>query len=254
MKKTLKQKTANILLHHSPYYRLHVFSEGLRKNGFTVITSKTYKPTSDDVLLIWNRNAPHERIAKLYEGAGATVLVTENGYIGKTKALAKWHHSGAGDWYVGGEDRWSRVGIDVSSWREDGDHILVLPQRSIGELGVAMPRNWENNILPRLKKLTNRPIRLRKHPGKNPAISLEEDLKNAWAAVVWASGAGIKAICAGIPVFYDYSKWIGADAGTCTFEIEKPYLGDRKKMLHKLAWAQWNWSEIESGEAFRCLL
>lgn len=245
---------ANILLHHSPYYRLKVFSAGLVANGYRVIQDRNASPTKDDVLLIWNRNPPHEKIAQIYENAGATVIVTENGYLGQTKAIAKWHHAGAGDWNVGIEDRFSAIGIDVKPWRTEGDHILVLPQRSIGEKGVAMPRNWLNNILPRLSNATKRPIQVRKHPGKNCEIPLEKDLEGAWAAVTWASGAGIKAICAGIPVFHDYGKWVGGPAASCTFDLENPYLGDRTKMLHRLAWAQWTWDEIESGEAFRCLL
>lgn len=248
-------KTANILLHHSPYYRLHTFSEGLKALGYRIIHDRNTSPTNpDDVLLLWNRNKPHEQIAQRYEQAGATVLISENGYIGKTKALAKFHHAGAGDWYVGEEDRWSRLNHEVRPWRKDGDHILVLPQRSIGEMGVAMPRNWEITIMDRLRKMTKRPVRLRKHPGKNPTKPLEEDLEGAWAAVTWASGAGIKAICYGIPVFHDLAKWIGAPAATCTFSLDQPYLGDRSAMLHRLAWSQWTWDEIKSGEAFRYLL
>lgn len=248
-------KTANILLHHSPYYRLHVFSQGLKAHGFRIIQDRNASPRGQsDVLLLWNRNRPHEQIAQRYEAAGATVLISENGYLGKTRALAKNHHSGAGTWHVGHADRWGTLGIDVKPWREDGEHILVLPQRSIGEMGVAMPRNWEQTIMPRLKAMTNRRIVLRKHPGKNPKVQIEDDLAGAWAAVTWASGAGLKAICAGIPVFHDYAKWIGGLAATTTFDIEHPYLGDRNTMFHRLAWAQWAWSEIESGEAFACLL
>ena len=248
-------KTANILLHHSPYYRLHVFSEGLKKHGFRIIHDRNASPRGpDDLLLLWNRNRPHEQIAQRYEAAGATVLISENGYLGKTKALAKNHHSGAGSWHVGQADRWGALGIDIKPWRDDGEHILVLPQRSIGEIGVAMPRNWEQTIMPRLKKMTKRPIRLRKHPGKNNDHPIEADLDGAWAAVTWASGAGLKAICAGIPVFHDYAKWVGALAATTTFDIENPYLGDRGTMFHNLAWAQWSWEEIESGEAFKWLL
>lgn len=248
-------KTANILLHHSPYYRLHTFSEGLKAHGFRIIQDRNASPQGpDDVLLLWNRNRPHEQIAKRYETAGATVLITENGYLGKTKALAKSHHSGAGEWHVGYEDRWDRLNIDVKPWRYDGEHILVLPQRSIGEASVAMPRNWEQTIIPRLKKITKRPIRLRKHPGKDKTVPIEDELAGAWAAVTWASGAGIKAICAGIPVFHDYAKWIGAPAATCTFDFDRPYLGDRSVMFHRLSWAQWTWDEIKSGEAFKWLL
>lgn len=247
-------KTANILLHHSPYYRVHVFSEGLKKHGYRIIQDRNATPSTNDLLLLWNRNPPHELIAKKYENCNAKVLITENGFLGKSKALALNHHSGAGTWHVGNEDRWKALAIELKPWRKKGDHILVLPQRSIGELGVAMPRNWEMSILPKLKEATERPIRVRKHPGKNANIPIEQDLDNAWAVVTWASGAGIKAICNGIPVFHQLSKWIGAQAATTTLDIENPWMGDRLPMLKRLAWAQWSWQEIESGEAFKCLL
>lgn len=249
-------KTANILLHRSPYYRLHVFSEGLKRHGYKIISDRNYHPNQNDLVLLWNRNPPFEKIAQRYEAAKATVLITENGYVGDTKALAKNKHAGAGWWFVGEDDRWSRLGVDVRPWRKDGDHILVLPQRSIGQPGVAMPRNWERTVTERLAKLTSRPIRVRKHPGKDRGKepTLEQDLANAWAAVTWASGAGVKALIEGVPVFYDLKEWIGGPAGSCVWDIENPVLGDRMSMLHRLAWAQWTWSEIESGEAFEWLL
>ncbi len=250
----MKPKHANILIHHSPYYRMHTFAEGLKRHGYSIISDRNIHPTENDVLLIWNRSAPHETIAKRYEAAGATVIVTENGYIGKTKAMAKWHHAGAGEWYVGEEDRFSRLDIDIKPWRKDGNHILVLPQRSIGEPGVAMPRNWETSIIARLQRITKRPVRVRKHPGKNPPSQVEDELKGAWASVVWASGAGVKSIIAGVPVFYDLKKWIGAPAATCVFDIENPYMGDRSEMLHRLAWSQWTWQEINDGVPFEWLL
>ena len=247
-------KVANVLLHHAPYYRMHVFSQGFKAHGFHVVNDRNYHPDADDVLLIWNRNPKDERVAKRYEDVGATVLVTENGYIGETKAIARTHHSGAGQWHVGEHDRWAETGIPVAPWREDGEHILLLPQRSIGELGVAMPRNWEKMAVERLRRSTKRPVRVRKHPGKNTVVHLEDDLLNAWAAVTWASGAGIKAICAGIPVFHDYKNWVGAPAASCNMDLENPCLGDRSEMLHRLAWAQWGWTEISDGTAFGYLL
>jgi hypothetical protein len=98
-------------LHSSSYYRKHVYQAGFKACGYTPIEQHHYRPTPEDVLLIWNRNKNREAIAKRYEDVGATVLITENGYIGKTKALAVGHHSGVGSWHVGEEDRWSKLGV-----------------------------------------------------------------------------------------------------------------------------------------------
>lgn len=248
--------SANVLLHSSSYYRKQTYKSGFESCGYTAIESMQYTPSSDDILLIWNRSKNREHIAKRYEAAGATVLVTENGYIGKTRALAVGHHSGAGAWYQGEGQRWPSLDTDIQPWRDDGDHILVLPQRSIGEDGVAMPRGWEVRIEKHLKTLTDRPIRIRKHPGKDKSKppTLEDDLEGAWAAVTWGSGAGIKAIIAGVPVFHQLKSWIGADAATTNFDIENPYMPDRLPMLERLAWGQWTWDEIRSGEAIETTL
>lgn len=248
-------KTAVILLHHTAYYRRDCYARGLREVGYTTTFNRDHKPRRDDLLLIWNRNPGQDRVAKEFEKVGATVVVTENGYIGKTKALALNHHSGAGKWFVGTKRR--DLDIDISPWRSDGEHILVLPQRSIGEPGLAMPRGWQQSIKARLAKVTDRSVIIREHPGKDKTQepTLERQLKGAWCAVTWASGAGIKAICAGVPVFHDLAQWIGAKAARKNFDnLEDCYTGCRDEMLHRLSWAQWTMDEIISGEAFNYLL
>lgn len=247
-------KVASVLLKQQPVYRHHCFVTGLKNAGYTVIHQPQHNPTSDDVLVVWNRHPFQERIIREYEKKGAVILIVENGYIGNTKAIAKSFHNGAGKWHQGEEDRWLKLGVELSPWRQDGDHILVLPQRGMGSQGVAMSRTWLANTLLQLGKTTNRPVRIRKHPGQNACVPLEEDLKNAWAAVTWGSGAGIKSIVAGIPVFHGLRDWIGAGAASTELSnIESPFMGDRLPMLRRLAWAQWTLPEIESGEPFRAL-
>lgn len=247
-------KVASVLLKQQPTYRHHCFVTGLKAVGYSVIYRAQHKPNPGDVLVVWNRHQFQEKVIADYEKAGGIVLIAENGYIGSTKAIARSFHNGAGTWYQGEEDRWAKLGIELAPWREDGDHILVLPQRGMGSPGVAMPRNWLASVLLHLSNVTKRPVRVRKHPGQNQCISLEDDLKGAWAAVTWGSGAGIKSIVAGVPVFHTMGKWIGASAATTNLsDIENPYLGDRLPMLQRLAWAQWTLPEIESGEPFRAL-
>jgi hypothetical protein len=73
--------------------------------------------------------------------------------------------------------------------------------------------------------------------------------------VTWGSGAAIKAIAAGIPVFHELECWIGAEAATFGInDLEHPFLGDRHLMFHRISWAQWTAEELASGEPFRWLL
>lgn len=253
-------KHAAVLIREAPHYRHDAFLRGLARCGYRVERGPKDHPEPGDVLVIWNRYAHWEAQALRYEGAGATVLVAENGWIGSDEkgrqlyALCRSNHNGAGTWEVGPEDRWSRLGIDLKPWREDGEHILVLPQRAFGARGVAMPEGWGDDVAARLRAVTDRPVIVRPHPG-NVQPKPEPDWKNCWAAVTWASGAGIKAIVAGIPVFHELPRWIGAPAARHGIEgIEAPFLGDRLPMLRRLAWAQWTVDEIADGEPFEWLL
>jgi hypothetical protein len=249
------------VIRDGPSYKRGVFAAALAKVGYKVVAQAAPSPAKDDLILIWNRHAGYwNKLAQRYEKAGAKIIVAENGWIGKGAdgnklyALCRDHHNGPGRWYVGEEDRWSRLGIELKPWRTSGKHVLVLCQRGIGEPGIAQPREWERNIVGRLKKYTDRPIRVRTHPGMHRP-PLEPDLENCWACVTWASGAAIKALAAGVPVFHELNDWIGASAARHGIKgIETPFLGDRLPMFRRLAWAQWDLAEIATGEPFRWLL
>ncbi len=259
--------TAVVLLRSTPSYRPELFREGLRRVGYKLLDRALREPTPEDVLVVWNRRPSDGFHIRTYEKAGARIVVAENGYIGHLKddsrkvfALALGHHNGAGTWpHCNGiatalPSRWSRFGVELEPWRKDGDFLLILPQRGIGEPGVAMPRFWGQDLMTRLRRSTRRPIRIRRHPGPTKSEPYE-DLRGAWAAVTWGSGAAIKALAAGIPVFHELPPWIGAPAARLGVEtIEEPFLEDRTPMFDRLAWAQWSAREIESGEAFAWLL
>lgn len=263
-----KKPRALVTIRSDPHYRRDAFHFGLLEAGFEVV-ERLHDPTPQDALVIWNRMGRGHILAEQFEREGAAVFVAENGYIGhdhagrQLYALALNHHIGAGRWRSDESGRWRFQNIEVRPWRTNGEHVLLLPQRGIGEPSVAMPPDWPVREYERLKGLTDRKIRIRHHPGRHaPERTLEEDLENAWCAVVWASGAGIKALCLGIPVFSDYHRWIGKQASPClrgvypAADLENPLCSDvaRTAMLNRLSWAQWSIAEIMSGEPFRRLL
>ena len=257
-----KPHTAVVMLRPGRNYRREIFHAGLRKNGYRIADQPLSSPTSGDVLVLWNRFPMQESIARTYERNGATVLVAENGYIGcddqgqQFFALAKSQHNGAGTWRVGGPERWETMHVDLSPWRTDGSFLLLLPQRGFGPAGVGMPIRWEQFIARKLPSITTRPFLARPHPGREKTEPYKA-LKGAWAAITWGSGAGIKALAAGYPVFHEMPNWIGAPASRFIGDVkslEYPFMGDRLPMFQRLAWAQWSSSELESGVAFRWLL
>jgi hypothetical protein len=250
---------ACLLIRRNWFERTDAFVHGLERCGFEV-TDSPARPGKGDVIVLWNRLRRYESHAKAFVAAGASVLIAENGWIGRDGAgriliaLSRDHHNGAGTWPVGEADRWSGFGIELKPWRERGEHVLVLLQRGIGEEGVAMPRHWGDQIALRLKAVTRRQVVMRPHPGIH-APSDDPDFRGAHCVVTWASGAAIKAIVAGVPAFHEFPEWIGGSAARFGIDhIEEPFLGDRLPMLQRLAWAQWSLEEIASGEPFRCLL
>lgn len=252
---------ACVLFKPSVAYRRDAFQAGLKRLGYALVERPNNNPASEDLLVMWNRSIYEESFAKAYERAGAKLVIAENGYIGKDEqggklfALALNHHNGVGKWNVGTPARTLPELLALKPWRSSGDFLLLLPQRAIGETGVSMPRDWVATATKLLRSKTRREIRVRPHPGAAKTEPYEA-LKGAWAAVTWGSGAGIKALFAGVPVFRGLDRWIGASASERLQDgdIERPFLGDRGPMFERLAWAQWRLSEIESGEAFACLL
>lgn len=259
------KRSACVLIREQPYYRRDSFLAGLRSVGYDIVP--TPRPHPDGVVVIWNRYGGYESVAKQYEKAGGTVLIAENGYLGRDWLGAHWYaiarnfHNGAGWWPTEPEytplskQRWNTFGVDLQPWRRDGKEIVVLATRSIGPQGVCEPRGWSDQIAKRIS--ARHEVRIRTHPGENKCVPLEKDLENARAVVTWGSGGALKALLWGIPVFHGFPKWIGASAakmidGTTDFDF--PSMPNRISMFRQLAHAMWTTTEIESGEPFRCLL
>lgn len=251
------------LIRDDPVYRRQAFDRGLAAAGFVVQPRNvSLNPRAGDVLLMWNRYGHWHDIATQFETAGAQVLVAENAYCANDRsnrqryALALAGHNGQGMWPLGGPERWEALGLEVKPYRTQGDHILVCPNRSFGVPGYIMPPMWPEEVVRILQRRTKRPVRLRPHPGNNPPkVPLVNDLRNAWAVVIWSSSAGVEALLEGIPVWCQAPAWVckPATLGSIS-DLETTALPDRMPALHSMAWQQWHITEIESGEPFQHLL
>jgi len=248
-------------IRQEPNYRREAFVVGLRNAGYSLVNSG--RPASKmDLLVIWNRYGGAAAMADTWERHGGTVLVCENGYIGKDAqgrqlyAIAANGHNGSGWWPIGVEDRFSKLGIELKPWLDIPEgHLLVCGQRGIGTKRMASPDNWHNLIANQIKGQVELPIKIRTHPGTQPAkTTLDADLVGASACVVWSSSSGVKALATGCPVYYAAPNWICESAALRVSEIGRARMMDdatRAAAFHKLAWAQWSVAEIESGEPFR---
>lgn len=253
---------AFLALRPGVHYRREAFAAGLERLGYTVNSGPTLTPKRDDVLVIWNRYRENAQAAHAFEAKGLPVLVAENGYLGNELAGDRWYaisrnqHNGAGTWPVGDVSRWDSLNVPLGQWREGGE-LVILPQRGIGPPSVAMPPTWPGRVAAVLTRYGIK-ARVRPHPGIGEGTPLERDLANAGAVLTWGSGAALKALTWGIPVYADFPQWIGAPAALefagllngVALRSDAARLG----MFRRLAWAQWRLDEIAAGTAFKALL
>lgn len=243
-----------------PHYRHDAFDAGLLRMGYRL--EKSGKPASrEDLLILWNRQGAEEQRANDWEALGGTVLVCENGYIGKDAgglqfyAISVHGHNGSGWFPVGEEDRFTPLNIALRPWVENTGHILVCGQRGIGSRLMASPPSWEDKTARTLKAMGQDKIKIRRHPGNyKPETTLDEDLIGARLCVVWSSASGVKALTLGIPMVYAAPHWICEEAGTKFqhADIATPTRSDesRQRALHRMSHGQWAVEEIQNGEPF----
>jgi hypothetical protein len=250
---------AFILLRPEPRRRVEVFCSGLEACGYEVHKRAPRDANAGDILLVWNRRGGDEALAERFERAGGIVLVSENAYVDREGyAIARHKHNGGGTALINDPSRAERLRVELKPWRTSGDFILVAPNRFIGPRTDVMPEVWTPQTVGRLQRLTKRQVRVRLHPGnwkrRPPKVPIEEELRGAWACVIWWSTAGIRALLAGVPVIYCAPYWIGARAaGRDLKAIEAPMLGDRQAALRDIGNAQFTLEEISSGLPFRGL-
>lgn len=229
---------------------------GLRAAGYEPTTRHVRDPRPGDLLVIWNRRRSQEPLARAWEVAGAAVLVAENGYLGKGWRGETWislsldQHGGPGRWPRGDATRWDSLGEPLSPWRaSDEGELLLLAQRGIGSSVTAVPHAWPRRVQQRLRP------RVRHHPGtrRGTPVSLEEDLVGVRAALTWSSGAALRALMLGVPIYYGMRGWIGAAAATY-FSPERQALppparddSARLAVFRRLAWAMWRLDELAAG-------
>ncbi len=251
-------KKAICLIRAEPHYRREAFVNGLKRAGYSLV-ERGHAERPEDLLVIWNRYGSNGAMADAWEQAGGTVLVAENGYIGKDALSRQYYavsvhgHNGSGQWPRGDGSRFAALNIELQPWQVRDGYSLICGQRGIGTRLMASPPDWHKSAASRLKKEGN-PIHVRLHPGNHePQVPLEQDLARARDCVIWSSSSGVKALVLGIPVRYDAPFWICSPAAT---RLDQPLLYDdaaRLAAIERMAWAQWSVEELESGMPFLLL-
>jgi hypothetical protein len=169
------------------------------------------------------------------------------------------------------------LGLNIKDWRKSGDHILLCLNRGSGgfsSFGTGC-YEWAREVLQRLRLYTDRKIVIRSHKHfvmteklkedqKNldwilnninnvehtsiEKTNLLQDLKNAWACVVYTSTAGAVSLMEGVPVFVThpacfYRMYGSGDLG----QIENPKIPNRDMFMTYYTNSHWNLQEVEQG-------
>ena len=250
---------ALLALRNGPNYRRDQFAAGLVKCGYEVV-DRLPRIDRTDLLVTWNRHGARNTEALRFVAAGAKIFVAENGPLGKIWNGRKWfsiardHHNGAGSWTNYGPERWDSWGVEMQPFRAHGREVIVLAQRGIGEPGIGSPAMWAEKTAEKIPG-----SRIRRHPGRDETVvPLEEDLRDARCVVTWHSAAALRALMLGVPVFYDFPKWLGRSAGKSLNALlagEPPRRDESARLdaMRNIAWAMWTDSEVENGAAFEAL-
>lgn len=172
--------------------------------------------------------------------------------------------------------RWAaikqRYQFQEQEWRSNGSHILICLQRNGGwSMGSTPVLDWLSATIDRIRQHTDRPIRIRAHPGDrgiiprieirkpNCIISDEEDIRHdlngAWASVTYNSSPGVASLLWGVPVWVTDPEPRKSQAwpvaNTDLSSIESPVYHDRRVVYHRLGQCHFDSQECQSGLAWR---
>ena len=173
-------------------------------------------------------------------------------------------------------NRWKKIktnlNIDVKEYRQKGSHILLCLQRNGGwSMKGTDVMEFCHRTIREIRKYSDRPIVVRGHPGDKKApyyiklnypnvkisshnTPLVNDLKDAWATVVYNSSPGVASLIEGVPVFQmdtslNYSMY-SEIANTNLKRIEDPKMFERTPWLETISMCHWNFNETSTGEAW----
>jgi hypothetical protein len=264
----------------------------------TIETRMQYCSSDVAFMLGWvhehSKRSPHllfrkEILDKQTANGGRTIIADSNLFLYKNTKNPSYYlrYSYDGVFPSTGEycnqdpdpARWTRIknniGLELQPWRTKGKHVLVCLQRNGGwSMAGFSTVAWAIQTIQSLRMYTQRPIRIRAHPGdkgaggdcaqliqicgsmglvgvtvSQPTSTLMDDLHDCWAVVNHNSSPGVAAAIEGIPVFVTdpiNSQCIDI-ANTDLSAIEDPNMPDRQHWIEKLAQFHWSHEEIANG-------
>lgn len=279
---------------------LRYFAQGVNAldDQGIVESAMAYQPSDVAVILGWvhehGKTAAHlEFRQQILDGqraaGGRTVIADSNLFLYKNKSNPGYwlRYSYDGIFANTGEycdnnpdpDRWARIqehyNLQLQPWRQSGNHILLCLQRDGGwSMAGWDVVDWALKNIIEIRKYSDRPIRIRPHPGDKKArkycdrllklcqgrrinhvsisgegTSLTADFSNCWAVVNHNSSPAVAAVIEGIPIIL--TDPVRSQAGEVATKginrIENPLMPDRQSWIQRISQFHWSHEELRSG-------
>ena len=237
-------------------FRQHILAEQQRRGGRVVIADS-------NLFLYANPDNPHYYLRYSFDGV----------------------FPGTGEYCDQNPDpqRWQAIqrdtGVTIKPWRAQGNHVLMCLQRDGGwSMAGFNVVDWALITAKQIRRYSDRPIRIRAHPGdkkagrycrdilelfarhglKDIALSdsgtpLTRDFKHCWAVVCHNSSPGVAAAIEGMPVFLTDPVHSQAQevANTDLSQIENPLLLDRTAWIQRISQFHWSYEDLTAGRCWQ---
>ena len=279
---------------------LRYFAQGVNAVGDQGIieSNMTYQPSEVAVILGWvhehGKTAAHlqfrqEILNGQRSAGGRTVIADSNLFLYKNRENPGYwlRYSYDGIFANTGEycdqtpdpNRWAKIQqhyhLQLQPWRQSGNHILLCLQRDGGwSMAGWDVVDWAIKNIIEIRKYSDRPIRIRPHPGDKRASkycdrllklcqgrglnqieisqagsSLMQDFVNCWVVVNHNSSPGVAAVIEGIPVILtDPERSQAGDMATQGIHrVENPLMLDRDAWIYRISQFHWSHQELQSG-------
>jgi hypothetical protein len=255
------------------------FRTGAARLGHAVVSHDM----SADMAVIWSlvwagRMRSNQEIWQQYRQSGRPVIVLEVGTLirGRTWKMGINGLGSGAQWGVGIDtSRAQKLGISLTPWRQPGQDLVIVMQRSDSEQWQGLPsaHDWLTQSVSRLRSHTDRTIRVRPHPRQSVQVppdcvldqpqrldrtyddfDLVSSISSAWAVINHNSGAGVSSVIQGVPIFC-HASGLAAGVGNLDWsQIENPQRPDRGDWLINLCHTEWTQTEIATGWPLERLL
>lgn len=269
---------------------LRLFVQGVQASGDQALLHAGHNLVDCDVAFIqgWQhehgKSAPHlalrQQVIDYQRAKNKRLLVVDSNLFNYRGHNAYGRYSFDGVFPTTGEyfcdnvnpNRWQQIssdtGIVLKDWRTHGSHILICTQRNGGwSMQGKNVVNWLDQTIADIRRYSDRPIRIRAHPGDKSApqylagrqistnTNLVDDFANAWAVITYNSTPGVAAAIEGIPAFVTDPRPANSQAYAVSnhdlSKIESPDMPDRQLWIQRLSMCHWSKSELASGAAWR---